>query len=91
MVYPTLLAAIGDVAHPERRATVMGVYRFWRDLGYAVGALLSGLIADLLGMRVAIQVVAALTLLSGLQVLIRMRETLRPAGTEQMASASVRS
>jgi MFS family permease len=88
MVYPTLLAAIGDVAHPERRATVMGVYRFWRDLGYAVGALLSGVIADLLGMRVAIQVVAAITFISGLQVLIRMRETLKPATTEQMASAS---
>jgi len=54
----------------------MGVYRFWRDLGYAVGALISGIIADLLGMRAAIQVVAALTLLSGLHVAIRMRETL---------------
>src|SRR5579863_8966005 len=58
MVYPTLLAAIGDVAHPENRATIMGVYRFWRDLGYAVGALLSGIIADLFGMRAAIEVVA---------------------------------
>ena len=51
MVYPTLLAAISDVAHPEWRASTMGVYRFWRDLGYAVGALISGIIADLLGMR----------------------------------------
>ena len=76
MVYPTLLAAISDVAHPEWRATTMGVYRFWRDLGYAIGALISGIIADLLGMRAAIQVVAALTLLSGLHVAIRMRETL---------------
>jgi MFS family permease len=76
MVYPTLLAAIGDVAHPERRATIMGVYRFWRDLGYAVGALLSGIIADLLGMGMAIKVVAVLTFLSGLQVAIGMRETL---------------
>jgi len=76
MVYPTLLAAISDVAHPEWRATTMGVYRFWRDLGYAVGALISGLIADLLGMRAAIYVVAALTLISGLHVAIRMRETL---------------
>ncbi len=49
MVYPTLLAAISDVAHPEWRATTMGVYRFWRDLGYAIGALISGIIADLLG------------------------------------------
>src|SRR5690349_9896068 len=76
MVYPTLLAAISDVAHPEWRATTMGVYRFWRDLGYAIGALISGIVADLLGMRAAIQVVAALTLLSGLHVAIRMRETL---------------
>jgi MFS family permease len=76
MVYPTLLAAISDVAHPEWRATTMGVYRFWRDLGYAVGALISGIVADLLGMRAAIQVVAALTLISGLQVALRMRETL---------------
>ena len=76
MVYPTLLAAISDVAHPQWRATTMGVYRFWRDLGYAIGALISGIIADLLGMRAAIQVVAALTLLSGPHVAIRMRETL---------------
>jgi MFS family permease len=76
MVYPTLLAAISDVAHPEWRATTMGVYRFWRDLGYAIGALISGIVADLLGMRAAIQVVAVLTLLSGLHVAIRMRETL---------------
>ena len=75
MVYPTLLAAISDVAHPEWRATAMGAYRFWRDLGYAVGALISGTIADLLGMRAAIQVVAVLTLLSGLHVAFRMRET----------------
>jgi MFS family permease len=75
MVYPTLLAAISDVAHPEWRATAMGAYRFWRDLGYALGALISGVIADLLGMRAAIQVVAILTLLSGLQVAFRMRET----------------
>jgi MFS family permease len=76
MLYPTLLAAISDVAHPEWRASTMGVYRFWRDLGYAIGALISGIIADLLGMRAAIQVVAALTLISGLYVAIRMRETL---------------
>ncbi|HYK92157.1 MAG TPA: MFS transporter [Acidobacteriota bacterium] len=80
MVYPTLLAAISDVAHPEWRATTMGVYRFWRDLGYAVGALISGIVADMLGMRAAIQVVAALTLISGLQVAARMRET-RSANT----------
>ncbi len=76
MVYPTLLAAVGDLAHPEWRATSLGVYRFWRDLGYAVGAFLSGMIADHLGIPVAIHVVASLTLLSGLLVLARMPETL---------------
>jgi MFS family permease len=86
MVYPTLLAAISDVAHPEWRATTMGVYRFWRDLGYAIGALISGIIADLLGMRAAIQVVAALTLISGLQIAIRMRETL---GSQLSTSVNV--
>jgi MFS family permease len=75
MVYPVLLAAISDVAHPEWRATALGVYRFWRDLGYAIGALLAGVIADLLGMGIAIHVVAALTFLSGLVVALRMYET----------------
>jgi MFS family permease len=79
MVYPTLLAVIGDVAHPTWRATSFGVYRLWRDLGYAVGALLAGLVADWLGMAAAIHVVAALTLLSGIIVAIRMGETLPPA------------
>src|SRR5262245_27172564 len=93
MVYPTLLAAISDVAHPERRATIMGVYRFWRDLGYAVGALLSGIIADLLGMATAIKVVAVLTFLSGLQVAIRMRETLNrnAIGVSRGAPSDIRS
>jgi MFS family permease len=76
MVYPTLLAAVGDLARPEWRATSLGVYRFWRDLGYAVGALLSGIIADRLGIPAAIHAVAALTLLSGLLVLAFMPETL---------------
>jgi MFS family permease len=89
MVYPTLLAAISDVAHPEWRATTMGVYRFWRDLGYAIGALISGIIADLLGMRAAIQVVAARTLISGLQVAVRMRETL-PTRTKKPSYAATR-
>jgi MFS family permease len=73
MVYPTLLAAITDHAHPSWRASSLGVYRFWRDLGYAVGALLSGVIADALGFGAAIHVVAALTLLSGLVVAFAMR------------------
>ncbi|MBI2467468.1 MAG: MFS transporter [Candidatus Rokubacteria bacterium] len=83
MVYPTLLAAIGDQAQPEWRASALGVYRFWRDLGYAVGALLSGIVADLLGMVAAIHVVAALTLASGLWVAARLpaRQELREVGT----------
>lgn len=75
MVYPTLLAAIGDVAHPSWRASAVGVYRLWRDLGYAVGALLAGLIADLFGLRAALWSVAALTALSGGLAARRMRET----------------
>lgn len=77
MVYPTLLAAIGDVAHPSWRASSVGVYRLWRDLGYAIGAVLAGLIADALGLRAAMGSVAALTFASGLLVAVRMRETLR--------------
>ncbi len=77
MVYPTLLAAIGDVAHPSWRASAVGVYRLWRDSGYAFGALLSGIIADLLGVAWAIGAVGALTLGSGLVVALRMNETLK--------------
>src|SRR5690606_38167338 len=68
LVYPTLLAAIGDVAHPTWRGAAIGVYRLWRDLGYAVGALLAGVLADLFGMSTAIGAVAALTAASGLLV-----------------------
>ncbi|MGA8753927.1 MFS transporter [Candidatus Deferrimicrobium sp.] len=76
MVYPTLLAAIGDVVHPSWRASAVGVYRLWRDAGYAFGALLSGIIADLLGVVWAIAAVGVLTLVSGLVVALRMSETL---------------
>jgi len=75
MVYPTLLAAIGDVAHPTWRASAVGVYRLWRDAGFAVGALLAGILADLAGLRAAVWVVAALTAASGLVVAVRMYET----------------
>jgi MFS family permease len=78
MVYPTLLAGVGDVAHPSWRASAVGVYRLWRDLGYAVGALLAGAAADALGLRSAIVLVAALTFLSGTAVAIRMTETHKP-------------
>jgi MFS family permease len=76
MVYPTLLAAIADVADPAWRGSAIGVYRLWRDLGFAIGALVAGAIADALGMAPAIASVAALTAASGLVVLVRMRETL---------------
>jgi len=75
MVYPTLLAAIGDVAHPTWRASSVGVYRLWRDAGFAVGALLAGAVADAFGPAAAIWVVAALTAASGLVVAVRMYET----------------
>jgi MFS family permease len=75
MVYPTLIAAIGDVAHPSWRARSIGVYRLWRDGGFAIGALLAGVLADWFSITVAIWVVAALTALSGLVVLVRMYET----------------
>ena len=75
MVYPTLLASIGDVAHPAWRARSVGVYRLWRDGGFAVGALLAGIVADTLGVRAAVWTVAALTAVSGLVVAVRMYET----------------
>ena len=75
MVYPTLLASIGDVAHPAWRARSVGVYRLWRDGGFAVGALLAGVVADVLGVRAAVWVVAGLTAVSGLVVAVRMYET----------------
>lgn len=76
LVYPTLLAAVSDVAHPDWRASVIGVYRLWRDSGYAVGALLAGVLADRLGMSWAIGTVGALTFASGVIVALRMYETL---------------
>ena len=80
MVYPTLLAGIGDVAGPAWRASAIGVYRFWRDLGYAIGAVIAGITADLLGLSGALWIVAALTFISGLIVASRMQETLATAG-----------
>lgn len=75
MVYPTLLASIGDVAHPAWRASAVGVYRLWRDLGYAAGAIIAGVVADLFGLGSAALVVAGLTFLSGTLVAGRMTET----------------
>jgi MFS family permease len=87
LVYPTLIAAVGDVAHPTWRATAVGVYRLWRDTGYVVGALLGGVVADLFDLRAAVLVLAALSLLSGLVVAARMRETSGglPSGPEIVA------
>jgi MFS family permease len=75
MVYPALLASIGDVAHPSWRARAVGVYRLWRDLGFAVGAILTGVLADAFGVREAIWAIAGLTAGSGLLVAARMYET----------------
>ena len=77
MVYPTLLASIGDVAHPAWRASSVGIYRLWRDGGFVVGALLAGGLADLYGIRTAVWVVAALTAMSGALAAVRMYETHR--------------
>ncbi|WP_231847832.1 MFS transporter [Geobacillus kaustophilus] len=77
MVYPTLQAAIGDVASPNWRASSMGVYRFWRDSGYAFGALIAGIIADLLGVTWAIEIVALLPFLAGVYSRMRLDETLK--------------
>jgi MFS family permease len=77
MVYPTLLAAIGDVAHASWRASAVGVYRLWRDLGYAIGALLAGVVADAVGVGAAIWLVAAITAGSGVLAMVRMSETLK--------------
>lgn len=79
MVYPALLAAVGDVAHPLWRARAVGVYRLWRDAGFAVGAILAGVLADTFSVTVAIWAVAAITAVSGVVVAVRMYET-HPAG-----------
>ena len=76
LVYPTLLATIADVAHPDWRASAVGVYRLWRDSGYAIGALLAGVLADLFGVSWAIGVIAGLTVLSGVLAQAVMAETL---------------
>jgi MFS family permease len=75
MVYPTLLAVIGDVAHPAWRGRAVGVYRVWRDLGYAVGAVLGGVVADLVSLHAAVWSAAAVSAGSALVVATRMYET----------------
>jgi MFS family permease len=88
MVYPTLLASIGDVAHPSWRARAVGIYRLWRDLGYAVGALTAGLLADAFGMTVSIAAIGVLTVASGVTVAIRMPETRRDASRARLPDAA---
>ena len=87
LVYPTLLAAIGDVAHPSWRANAVGVYRLWRDAGYAVGAVLSGVLADRFGLAPAIAATGVLTAVSGVVVAGRMREARRVRSTSAPAAA----
>ena len=74
LVYPTLLAAVGDIAHPSSRGAAVGVYRLWRDLGYVAGALLAGTLADTLGLFSAINIIGVMTAASGIIVAIRLRE-----------------
>jgi MFS family permease len=88
MVYPTLLAAIGDVAHPGWRARSVGIYRLWRDSGFAVGALLAGVLADAFDIAAAIWAIAGLTAASGLVVIVRMYET-HPHGARTPRPADV--
>lgn len=83
LVYPTLLAAIGDVAHPSWRSSAIGVYRLWRDSGYAAGALLAGFLADVVGVPWAIGAIGVLTMLSGLIAAFLLKETLQDAGPAQ--------
>jgi MFS family permease len=75
MVYPSLIAAVSDASHPSWRARSLSVYRFWRDLGYAIGALSAGIIADIFGLSSAIASIAAVTFLSGLVVALVMRDS----------------
>jgi MFS family permease len=86
LVYPTLLAAVGDAVHPEERSTALGVYRFWRDAGAMAGAILAGALADLFGFGVAIQTVAALTVASGF---VAARTLTRPRGRTAYSPAEV--
>ncbi|MGD9967501.1 MAG: MFS transporter [Hyphomonadaceae bacterium] len=79
MVYPSLIAAVSDASHPTWRARSLSVYRFWRDLGYAIGALAAGLIADQFGLAAAIAAIAGLTFLSGAVVAITMQSRIAPA------------
>ncbi len=88
MVYPALLAAVGDVAHPSWRASAVGVYRLWRDLGYAIGAVVAGVTADAFGVTAAVWLVALLTFASGVLAALRMDETAPSLLTEGRKEAA---
>jgi MFS family permease len=90
MVYPTLLAAIADVARPSWRAASVGVYRLWRDLGYAIGALLAGVTADVFGLDAAMWLVALLTFGSGLLAAVRMSETVNAVAATATGDSEAR-
>jgi MFS family permease len=85
LVYPTFLAAIAEYTNPTQRAESLGVFRFWRDLGYAVGAILTGVTADLLGMNFSILLIGILTAISGLVVLVRMQPPRKPADSGNLS------
>lgn len=91
MVYPSLIAAVSDASHPTWRARSLSVYRFWRDLGYAIGALSAGIIADIFGMAWAIGSIAALTFVSGAVVALVMREKTHGPGTASRPATATRS
>lgn len=76
MVYPALLAAVSDTANPTWRASSLGVYRFWRDMGYAIGALMAGIVGSFFGLEWAVHIAGFITLISGIIVWIRMKETI---------------
>ncbi len=77
MVCPSLIAAVSDASRPSRRARSLSIYRFWRDLGYAVGALSAGIIADTLGISWAVECVGASTFISGAVVAVATREPMK--------------
>ncbi|WP_131458502.1 MFS transporter, partial [Jiulongibacter sediminis] len=76
VVYPTFLAAIADYTHPEQRANSIGVFRLWRDLGYAIGAIITGIIADIWGILPSIGLIGSLTIVSSFILLFRMNTSL---------------
>lgn len=76
MVYPALLAAVSDTANPNWRASSLGVYRFWRDMGYAIGALMAGIVGNFFGLEWAVHIAGIITFISGIIVWIRMKETI---------------